>query len=1177
MDLEPPLEPNVLHHMESFQAAIQISTMLTDAAWDVLKPRLLAQRESAARREDERIQQGKILQAKSEERRQQEAQLKEAKETLDKEWDMAQTPIRHQIAAYADEIIQDSWSNGNSITKDTCPKFAADVLVYARRRFYDNITQEDSVRRAAGEDIIPDVPNGPPTRKLILENMKWLFDNKIKAFTENFQKELFLCNGCEGNFKFYGFEGVIQHYAAKHTTSLSLGSIVVHWRSEWPEHPPFNPNPSVAKAAYYAIPMPLSTTMHNQSRPTQVTSLYNGYGHGAASGSQMASHAYPPSQFSSSPYHVPYQNELHQELYQPAAANHANQGDRSRQPLAFQQNSHYPPLLVADNSLGNTNSHSGYPVVQATPPHYQNPPISKHAFPSVVQHQVSTAGTPSLFPGPNYPYVHSSNLLPKPLPRFLAHVNTSNAFTSQGTDLYQTQMNDMAKHARDIWFGTSGIKDIPQSVRIFVVIHHVASRFEQKYTNEPSLTMFLDGLNHNALMRPVRSLNGLACRTCVTYGNGADPGAHIQPQAPTSDRKLYTLPHLINHFKTVHMERASSALIHQSGLKPWRPDWKRDMVELPESPLIADLINAPGMDDAKLQLIAWVFPDVFPSPLPKLGPGANLGPTPKYRGDYSTTSAPPNYKRDFPEDISRADSGFLDERSDGLPLSRPYSAIRPLSPSTERTSEPPGEDEYDPHRPAYLGRIIQANTTTAAVRKQAQESPLRNDHKFLDNMEGDDRLTLTNATAPFARYPTKADLNDKEILVNGHNSATLGRMKSSIEDQQEAEHYDDFRSRTYTDHTIRQPGRTRTLDQQYLISKDGTIERYVSEDGEVNEESTLMGSRKHSLSPVAERTAAERFLNDFDPSPKTGRQSHGLISTNHERDSHLRKDGPDESNVDRRSVRREDADTLPRKNGHMNIEYAPLAPNNLDPWQDNKPEFPQHSQKINGYAQLDYRHPTTSRIEYLGNRDSLDKRHSPIYTSYDLTKPSLPHNFTEDSAYDRTRSRLHVPQQSHRVSHRGRSRSPEPDSLHALRYRARSPLEAPRQGSVFQAPSTTQHRASRVQRPVYYNDEPIQDEYGYTSGSSYPEAHPHRRIEYIPVRPEDYAATEHQNHFVIAQPAEHREPADQKRLVRGYVGDHVYERDSSMYYTEPRIYETRPSRSSLPASVDYNAYRRDLM
>lgn len=51
--LDPPLLPNILCHIEPFQASLQIATPFTDKAWEVLKPRLLAQRPMGEAKENE--------------------------------------------------------------------------------------------------------------------------------------------------------------------------------------------------------------------------------------------------------------------------------------------------------------------------------------------------------------------------------------------------------------------------------------------------------------------------------------------------------------------------------------------------------------------------------------------------------------------------------------------------------------------------------------------------------------------------------------------------------------------------------------------------------------------------------------------------------------------------------------------------------------------------------------------------------------------------------------------------------------------------------------------------------------------------------------------------------------------------------------------------------------------
>jgi hypothetical protein len=62
MLLDPPLTPGVLEHMGFFQGAIQTIRPLNDGAWEVLKPRLLSQREDAERRKKERISHTQVIQ-----------------------------------------------------------------------------------------------------------------------------------------------------------------------------------------------------------------------------------------------------------------------------------------------------------------------------------------------------------------------------------------------------------------------------------------------------------------------------------------------------------------------------------------------------------------------------------------------------------------------------------------------------------------------------------------------------------------------------------------------------------------------------------------------------------------------------------------------------------------------------------------------------------------------------------------------------------------------------------------------------------------------------------------------------------------------------------------------------------------------------------------------------------
>ncbi|KAK2069659.1 hypothetical protein P8C59_004216 [Phyllachora maydis] len=103
-------------------------------------------------------------------------------------------------------------------------------VLAGRRRFYEDMA---SSQHSVG------APEGSLTRKLTLENMRWLFDTAVLPHTARFGKELFLCFVCRNQGKSYGLEGVTQHFAAKHNHALGKGTTVVRWRTEWPDPPPF--------------------------------------------------------------------------------------------------------------------------------------------------------------------------------------------------------------------------------------------------------------------------------------------------------------------------------------------------------------------------------------------------------------------------------------------------------------------------------------------------------------------------------------------------------------------------------------------------------------------------------------------------------------------------------------------------------------------------------------------------------------------------------------------------------------------------------------------------------------------------------------------------------------------------------------------------------------------------
>ena len=612
--MDPPIPPNVLRHMDSFRAALQISQPMTDYAWGVLQPRLLAQLPAAQQAEIDHVSRLAAL-PRTADRRLPDANSKEAKEVLDREWDELQRPIRDKLNAIADDFINQDWAHGTALTYENSPKFAVDLLVYVRRIFYAG----SSLKQGPPGLEQPDKP------KLVLENMKWVYDNKVKLLTEQFRKELFLCygNGCEGNSRFYGFEGVIQHFGAKHTNAFSVGNVIVAWReAEWPEETPFHPDPISVKQAYHVAPSAGSHAGYG--------AYYGGYSRAGTSTPHVQSHL---PQASPGPYH--YGGHYNGPFAPPQMASLATPGYDYGQSYGTPADS-YQYQSMATSGYG-VDSGSGY----ITSPVMPNPAIAPPpAGPSHV---------PGIADAPNRP-------------------DESNHRTS----LFDKQVSTIIEMAQDIWKQTSGIKDLPNSLRIYVLLQRIISKFHIEFNHEPTLNHIIDAFSNHEIPRALKNAPGLSCKACQ------DGHSHSLRR---EERRAYTALNLFSHFQSQHS--ASLASGYGNGYPPSSLDWKEHMVELPGERFISGLIHAPGMDDGKLHMVATVFPRLFPTPLPKIGVVES------YRGASPALSVPKDTK-----DASRTagTSGVSTDKSGPPSLDSPYTG----SPRPTKSTE----DNYDPERPA---------------------------------------------------------------------------------------------------------------------------------------------------------------------------------------------------------------------------------------------------------------------------------------------------------------------------------------------------------------------------------------------------------------------------------------------------------------------------------------------
>ena len=800
--MNPPIPPNVLRHMDSFRAAIQISQPMNDDAWSVLKPRLIAQLPAAQQAEAEHVSRVPSL-PRTTDRRFLDANSKESKELMDREWDEAQRPIRDRLCAIADSFIDRDWDGGRAVTYENSPKFAVDVLVYVRRTYYADDAKE---RTASGpgqhESLSNDGhPSGKP--KLVLDSMKWVYDNKIKNLTEQFRKELFLCygTGCEGNTKFYGFEGIVQHYGAKHTNAFSVGNVIVAWReAEWPDETPFHPDPTSLKHAFHSAPG---------------AAVHSGYG-GYYGGYSRAGTSTP-----------------HVQAHLPQAS-----------PGPYQYGGHYAgpfaPPQIASTAM------SGYDFNQA----YGNPMDS---------YQYQSMAPPGYGPHPGNGYMTSpamTNLAVAPPPSGPPGVpgprDTSHASNDANhrTSSFDKQVSTVIEMAQDIWNQTSGIRDLSNSLRIYVLLQRVISKFHIEFNYEPSLDHFVDAFSSHEVPRALKNAPGLSCKACQE---------EIPHYVHQEERKTYTALDLFLHFKTQHSRSLTSG--YGNSQLPSSLDWKENMIELPSDRAISGLIHAPGMDDDKLHMVATVFPTLFPTPLPRIG---------KIQNGEVTSPA-----RSLPKGSKDATSiggtpGLPIERSGPSSLASPYTG----SPKVLK----PTDDEYDPQRPALTSQARNAtrNNTRRISYRGTPPSEFRY-HYYGDSHHDVGQLqkppiAITEADHDFTQQPIERGREDfdrtqeyVEYVPSPRRFHEAGSAYNTFQERRPLYRDEEACYRSNRDEVIFAQPRAGRFDPGYAPIARHV--RYAEDD--LRHRDLPLREEPGSLgpSPVNERSAADRFLDEFVPNP----------------------------------------------------------------------------------------------------------------------------------------------------------------------------------------------------------------------------------------------------------------------------------------------------------------------
>jgi hypothetical protein len=251
---------------------------------------------------------------------------------------------------------------------------------------------------------------------------------------------------------------------------------------------------------------------------------------------------------------------------------------------------------------------------------------------------------------------------------------------------------------------------MPNSLRIYVLLHRVISKFHVEFNHEPNLNHFIDALSNHEMPKALKNAPGLSCKACQAESSHQLAGAFY---SKSEERTTYTVLGLLSHFRNQHLPYQQPIPSH--GLQVTLPDWKEDMIELPSERFISGLIHAPGMDDEKLLMIATVFPSLFPMPLPKIGVIDSHGlASPAFSG-----------LKDGNETSSTAIPGQYVER----PAS---STMTPVQPEASLPPKPL-DAGYDPLRPALTAEANEASSSMNRKRSYRDSPPTeRRQHHYAE-------------------------------------------------------------------------------------------------------------------------------------------------------------------------------------------------------------------------------------------------------------------------------------------------------------------------------------------------------------------------------------------------------------------------------------------------------------
>ncbi|KAL7927448.1 hypothetical protein ACQKWADRAFT_276752 [Trichoderma austrokoningii] len=220
--LRPPIPPDALVDLPSFQMSLEKAEPLRDKDWNQLKQQIVSQYKKMKGAE--------------------ELAAEASSENHQDEHD-AETLVKIHISGLTDQFISGHLVEGQSIEQNDYGQFLVGVMAYVRKQFYAEVSKIDTRYHSVA-----------PLR-LTLGDMVWIFDHKIKQRLKDTDQDLCSCRKCPDS-KQFKFHALIHHYLSKHAPKTKTIKLRERLRIEWPRDPLFESSP--IQQAFTADPKPLS-------------------------------------------------------------------------------------------------------------------------------------------------------------------------------------------------------------------------------------------------------------------------------------------------------------------------------------------------------------------------------------------------------------------------------------------------------------------------------------------------------------------------------------------------------------------------------------------------------------------------------------------------------------------------------------------------------------------------------------------------------------------------------------------------------------------------------------------------------------------------------------------------------------------------------------------------------